>query len=62
MIVGAAWLYTYFSGAEARGGSIRMNVILLLLYNIGGKWLVCGLAAAVGIAVTVVGIRKKLAG
>ncbi len=62
MIAGAVWLYTYFSGFEERGGSMRMNVILLALYKLGGKWLACGLVAAVGIAVTVVGIRKKLAG
>jgi hypothetical protein len=62
MIGSAAWLYTYYTSFEGPPRLDRMHTVPLILYRIGGKWLTCGLITALGIAVTAVGIRKKLAG
>ncbi len=37
----AAFLYWQITEIEASGGTIRMKSILVLLYRIGGKWLLC---------------------
>lgn len=35
----AAYVHHYFTVFELEGGSRRMNWVLALLYDIGGKWL-----------------------
>lgn len=37
------YLYFYFTALEIEGGSRRINWVLALLYEVGGKWAVIGL-------------------
>ena len=60
-LAGSVFFYWYFTDFEnSDETSRRMNSILALLYNIGGKWLVCGLAAAIGAIACFLGIREYL--
>lgn len=38
----SVFLYFYFTDFEQQGGSRRINWVLALLYDIGGKWTVIG--------------------
>lgn len=42
----AFYLYSYLAGLENAGGSVRINVIIALIYNLLGKW---GVAIVVGL-------------
>ena len=48
MMVGGWWLFSVFAAAEHTGQSMRINVIILGIYNIFGKWGVAGLLAVPG--------------
>ena len=46
----SVWLFRDFTDFEKSGGGEgEMNWIIATLYNIGGKWLVCAVVAAIGL-------------
>jgi hypothetical protein len=47
------WYFTDFENSTET--SRRMNAILAMLYNLGGKWLAIGVVAAVGLWQTISG-------
>lgn len=56
LLIGVSFfLYSTFDDLERNGGSVRMNVIVIALYNIGGKWLASIVVAVIGIVVTIAG-------
>ena len=57
MIGGAFFLYYTFDNLEREGGSVRMNVLFILLYNIGGKWLAAIVLALIGIGTMIAGFN-----
>ena len=58
MIGGAVFLYNVFDNFEKEGGSVRMPAIAILMYKIGGKWLVSIFVALMGILVTAGGFTS----
>lgn len=38
----SVFLYFYFTDFESQGGSRRLNWVVALLYDLGGKWTVIG--------------------
>lgn len=42
-LYGSAHLFAEFTRLETDGGKLRLNIFAVLLYNVGGKWLSCGL-------------------
>jgi hypothetical protein len=50
----AGFLYFYISNAEAKGGSIRMWWLLILVYDVIGKWGVVGIVVALGVGLLAV--------
>jgi hypothetical protein len=54
----AAIFYGVFSDLEASGGSRRVPRILIVLYNIGGKWLVSSVIGFFGIVGVALGIKQ----
>jgi hypothetical protein len=57
MIGVAFFLYYTFDNLEREGGSVRMNVLFILLYNIGGKWLAAIVVALIGIGTMIAGFN-----
>ena len=62
----AGFLYWYFTDFEnSNDRSRRMNAIIAMLYNVGGKNLACGAVAAIGAVLVGMGVwdftksRKK---
>jgi hypothetical protein len=58
---GAALLFAIFSGIEHTGEGGTTHWLVALLYNLGGKWLVAGLLAALGtycLAMSVIARRQ----
>ncbi len=41
-LVGSVLLFAEFTRFETSGGELRLHVFGVLLYNVGGKWLTCG--------------------
>jgi hypothetical protein len=50
------FLYWYFTDFETAGGTRRINSLLAVMYNLGGKWLVVGLMAGLGLIFVIAGI------
>lgn len=48
LIAGACFLYYTFDNLEKEGGSVRMNWILIMLYELGGKWTASIVVALLG--------------
>jgi hypothetical protein len=62
VLLGLAVVFFYYlDQAEAKGGSVKMNVFVALAYKVGGKWVAAGLVAAVGVGVLANGLRAALA-
>jgi hypothetical protein len=49
VIVLGVILFWYFTDFERSGGSRRMNIIVVWLYNLGGKWLASGIFVVLGV-------------
>ena len=62
MIAAGIGLYFYFDNFEKEGGRIRMNAIILLIYNFLGKWGVLGILSGGGALMAIVGIHKLISG
>jgi hypothetical protein len=59
LIAGSIFLFWYFNDFEQSGDSSRkMNAILVVLYNIGGKYLACSVLGGIGVITTIFGIKK----
>jgi len=58
MLAGAVFCYFWLADKELHGGTIRMPVLALLLYELLGKWGVSGLVALVGIVILGRGIQR----
>ena len=54
-------LYFYFGHLEQEGGSVRMNAIVLMVYNVAGKTGVLAVLGGIGGLLTFLGV-KDLAG
>ncbi|HQR42022.1 MAG TPA: hypothetical protein PLX97_05045 [Gemmatales bacterium] len=55
-------LYFLFNHWEQEGGRMKMNAIVLLVYNFLGKWGVLGVFGGLGAALTLFGINSMLKG
>ena len=62
LMVVAAILFVWISHAEATGGTLRMPVIALLLYQAVGKWGLCGGFALIGMFPLVKGLVRLMRG
>lgn len=49
VILGGIFLYQEFAQLEARGGSIKINWLMLIIYKLLGKWVAAGLCVVTGI-------------
>lgn len=49
MIVASVWLFSRFSELEAGGGTIRIHWLFAAIYKVAGKWVTCGVLAALSI-------------
>jgi hypothetical protein len=61
MALGSAYVYWYLADWEAnpdRGG-LSMHWLAAVIYRIGGRWLLSGLVLAVGLVLTVTGVRRR---
>ena len=57
----AGYFFWYFVDFESsRETSRKMNAIIAILYNFGGKWLVCIPFAALGLWLCIEGVRLRL--
>jgi hypothetical protein len=61
----SAGIFWYFSYKEVHSGWIRTKWWILVLYNIGGKWLAAGIFAVIGVLGIAMGLmlyfgRRKL--
>ena len=61
MIAGGIFVYFYLANWEQEGGSIRMNVIIMLVYDLLGKVGVAALCCLIG-AVMIWASAKDLIG
>ncbi len=55
-------LYFLFNYWEQEGGRMKMNAIVLLIYNFLGKWGVLGVFGGLGAILTLVGINGVVKG
>ncbi len=55
-------LYFLFNYWEQEGGRMKMNAIVLLVYNFLGKWGVLGVFGGLGVLLTLVGIKGVMKG
>jgi hypothetical protein len=65
MVAAAVYFYIDLTRFEEEGGTRRMNVIIIAVYHVLGKWGVVGvfaLAAIVFVVTGVMGFRKRNAG
>jgi hypothetical protein len=58
MCFGSVFLFFYLAHQEATGEAFSMNAIAVLLYNVGGKWLLSGLAAVIGVTCLFFGVKR----
>jgi hypothetical protein len=56
LIVIGVVLYFVFNNWEQEGGRMKMNAIVLLVYNFLGKWGVLGIFGGLGAILTLMGI------
>jgi hypothetical protein len=56
----AGWTYWSLAAKEASGGWFRSKWWVVLLYSLGGKWLVAGIFVVVGLIGIIVGIMQYL--
>ena len=64
LVAGGVWFFHMFDDLEKHGGSIRMNRILIFIYDHMGKWGVLYFFLAVALAMFASGVnqlRKKRA-
>lgn len=61
LIGGGIWLFKIFNDLEQKGGSIRMNVVIIGIYKMLGKWGVLGVMVFGGIVALIIGIRQLVA-
>lgn len=54
----AYYLYSTFTSMETEGGSVRINRIAAILYQIGGKWTPTVLVGLIGVFYTYLGIKN----
>lgn len=54
----AVYLYFYLAEFEAAGESRPMHVLIAMPYQMGGKWLTCGVFAALGLFGLRYGIKE----
>ena len=54
----AAFFYGVFSDLEASGGTRRFPRILIVLYDIGGKWLVASVLGVFGVLGVGLGVKQ----
>jgi hypothetical protein len=54
----AAFFYSVFSDLEASGGTHRFPRILIVLYDIGGKWLVAAVLGVFGVLGVGFGVKQ----
>jgi hypothetical protein len=60
MLAGAAFLFWYFTDFEnSHDPSRSINWIAALLYNFGGKWLVCSVFAAIAVWQFAAALRQR---
>lgn len=58
---GSYFLFQYFVDFEnSTDQTRRMNAVIALLYELGGKWLACSVVAALGAFLIYCGIEKKI--
>jgi hypothetical protein len=62
LIAAGIILYFVFDNFEKEGGRMRMNAIVLLVYNIAGKWGVMGLLSGGGAIATFFGVKNLVSG
>ena len=58
MYFAAVVMYFYLSDQESTGGGVSGHAALVLLYKLGGKWLVSGFCAAAGTVYLILGIYR----
>jgi hypothetical protein len=51
-----------FDNLEREGGTVRMNAIVILLYNIGGKWFASIVVALIGLVALITGFNGSSSG
>ena len=56
------FLFHIFDDLGRNGGSVRMNLIVVEIYKLLGKWGVLGILLAGAVAFAVIGIRQRTAG
>ncbi len=61
LLGGGVWLFKVFNDLEQKGGQIRMNVVIIAIYKVLGKWGVLGVMLLGGIVALIIGIRQLVA-
>jgi hypothetical protein len=49
-------MFFYLTHLEETGEAASMNIVVALMYRLGGKWLVCGFCGVMGTAFVIAGI------
>jgi hypothetical protein len=60
MFAGAWYMHSVLTGLEHSGGTMRINVVFVALYNAFGKWGVVGTCAGLGAFALFLAMRKFL--
>jgi hypothetical protein len=58
LLGGGIWLFQMFDDMEHKGGSMRMNVLVVGVYRVLGKWGVLGLFAVLSIGMAYLGVSQ----
>lgn len=61
LVAGSGFVWWDLGDLEEHGGSRSIHWIGAVLYDLGGKWLLSGVVLAVGVFLTVVGLRRRRA-
>jgi hypothetical protein len=61
MTLGSAYVYWYLAAWEDNPncGELSMHWFAAMIYRIGGKWLLSAVVLAVGLFLTVTGLRRR---
>jgi hypothetical protein len=54
----AIFIFFYLAHLERTGEAASMNAVVVLLYKLGGKWLVAGVSGAIALLFLVAAIRE----